>query len=91
MSPRAPGGHGAAREFCDLLLMASGRYAALLHGDTRHRWTRAEPWPCELHLPDLPEVPMPLGPVPPRALPPRAPLPWHRACANCWPPTCRCC
>ncbi len=29
-----PGGHGAAREFCDLLLMASGRYAALLLGDT---------------------------------------------------------
>jgi 3-deoxy-D-manno-octulosonate 8-phosphate phosphatase (KDO 8-P phosphatase) len=29
-----PGGHGAAREFCDLLLMASGRYAALLRGDT---------------------------------------------------------
>ena len=30
----APGGRGAAREFCDLLLMASGRYAALLqeHG-----------------------------------------------------------
>jgi 3-deoxy-D-manno-octulosonate 8-phosphate phosphatase (KDO 8-P phosphatase) len=26
----APGGHGAAREFCDLLLMASGRYAGLL-------------------------------------------------------------
>jgi len=26
------GGHGAAREFCDLLLMASGRYAALLAG-----------------------------------------------------------
>jgi 3-deoxy-D-manno-octulosonate 8-phosphate phosphatase (KDO 8-P phosphatase) len=26
-----PGGYGAAREFCDLLLMASGRYAALLH------------------------------------------------------------
>jgi 3-deoxy-D-manno-octulosonate 8-phosphate phosphatase (KDO 8-P phosphatase) len=25
-----PGGHGAAREFCDLMLMASGRYAALL-------------------------------------------------------------
>ncbi|MFT3818604.1 MAG: HAD hydrolase family protein [Rubrivivax sp.] len=25
-----PGGHGAAREFCDLLLMAAGRYAALL-------------------------------------------------------------
>ena len=24
------GGHGAAREFCDLLLMASGRYASLL-------------------------------------------------------------
>jgi 3-deoxy-D-manno-octulosonate 8-phosphate phosphatase (KDO 8-P phosphatase) len=28
----AVGGHGAAREFCDLLLMASGRYAALLRG-----------------------------------------------------------
>ncbi len=26
----AHGGHGAAREFCDLLLMASGRYAQLL-------------------------------------------------------------
>ena len=26
------GGHGAAREFCDLLLVASGRYAALLQG-----------------------------------------------------------
>jgi len=29
-----PGGHGAAREFCDLLLMACGRYAALLRADT---------------------------------------------------------
>ena len=29
---RAPGGHGAARECCDLLLMACGRYAGLLHG-----------------------------------------------------------
>lgn len=28
----APGGHGAARECCDLLLTASGRYAALLRG-----------------------------------------------------------
>lgn len=28
----AAGGHGAAREFCDLLLMAAGRYAALLQG-----------------------------------------------------------
>jgi 3-deoxy-D-manno-octulosonate 8-phosphate phosphatase (KDO 8-P phosphatase) len=28
----AVGGHGAAREFCDLLLMAAGQYAALLHG-----------------------------------------------------------
>jgi 3-deoxy-D-manno-octulosonate 8-phosphate phosphatase (KDO 8-P phosphatase) len=28
----ASGGHGAAREFCDLLLMAAGRYAALLQG-----------------------------------------------------------
>jgi 3-deoxy-D-manno-octulosonate 8-phosphate phosphatase (KDO 8-P phosphatase) len=27
---RARGGHGAAREFCDLLLVASGRYAGLL-------------------------------------------------------------
>ena len=26
------GGHGAAREFCDLLLMAAGRYAELLQG-----------------------------------------------------------
>jgi len=28
----AAGGHGAAREFCDLLLCAAGRYAELLHG-----------------------------------------------------------
>ncbi|MBA4174941.1 MAG: 3-deoxy-D-manno-octulosonate 8-phosphate phosphatase [Leptothrix sp. (in: Bacteria)] len=28
----AAGGHGAAREFCDLLLIAAGRYSALLHG-----------------------------------------------------------
>ena len=28
----AHGGHGAARECCDLLLMAAGRYAALLNG-----------------------------------------------------------
>ncbi len=28
----AGGGHGAARECCDLLLMAAGRYAALLDG-----------------------------------------------------------
>jgi 3-deoxy-D-manno-octulosonate 8-phosphate phosphatase (KDO 8-P phosphatase) len=27
---QAAGGHGAAREFCDLLLIAAGRYAALL-------------------------------------------------------------
>lgn len=27
-----PGGQGAARELCDLLLVASGRYAALLEG-----------------------------------------------------------
>jgi 3-deoxy-D-manno-octulosonate 8-phosphate phosphatase (KDO 8-P phosphatase) len=26
----ATGGHGAARELCDLLLVASGRYAGLL-------------------------------------------------------------
>ncbi len=31
----AEGGHGAAREFCDLLLMASGRYAALLAQQAR--------------------------------------------------------
>lgn len=30
-----PGGQGAAREFCDLLLVASGRYAALLEEYTR--------------------------------------------------------
>jgi 3-deoxy-D-manno-octulosonate 8-phosphate phosphatase (KDO 8-P phosphatase) len=29
------GGHGAAREFCDLLLMASGRYAGLLQSHLR--------------------------------------------------------
>jgi 3-deoxy-D-manno-octulosonate 8-phosphate phosphatase (KDO 8-P phosphatase) len=29
------GGQGAAREFCDLLLVASGRYAALLEGYAR--------------------------------------------------------
>lgn len=29
---RAAGGDGAAREFCDLLLMACGRYAGLLQG-----------------------------------------------------------
>lgn len=28
----AGGGHGAAREFCDVLLVASGRYAELLEG-----------------------------------------------------------
>lgn len=27
---QAPGGHGAAREFCDLLLMAGGHYAQML-------------------------------------------------------------
>jgi 3-deoxy-D-manno-octulosonate 8-phosphate phosphatase (KDO 8-P phosphatase) len=31
---QAAGGHGAAREFCDLLLVASGRYAGLLEGYT---------------------------------------------------------
>ena len=30
----APGGHGAAREFCDLLLMACGHYARLLREQT---------------------------------------------------------
>ena len=32
----------------------------------------------ELHLPDLPDVPIALGPAPQRGLPPRAPLPWHQ-------------
>lgn len=32
---RAAGGRGAAREFCDLLLMAAGRYAALLVQERR--------------------------------------------------------
>lgn len=31
----APGGAGAAREFCDLLLIASGRYAGLLAAHAR--------------------------------------------------------
>lgn len=31
----AQGGHGAAREFCDLLLLASGRYATLLQTQMR--------------------------------------------------------
>ena len=31
------GGHGAAREFCDLLLVASGRYAGLLQDDAQAR------------------------------------------------------
>ena len=30
---QARGGHGAARECCDLLLIAAGRYAALLRGE----------------------------------------------------------
>jgi 3-deoxy-D-manno-octulosonate 8-phosphate phosphatase (KDO 8-P phosphatase) len=30
----ASGGHGAARDFCDLLLVAAGRYAGLLAGHT---------------------------------------------------------
>ena len=29
---QAAGGHGAAREFCDVLLVATGRYAQLLEG-----------------------------------------------------------
>jgi 3-deoxy-D-manno-octulosonate 8-phosphate phosphatase (KDO 8-P phosphatase) len=29
---QAAAGHGAAREFCDLLLVASGKYAGLLEG-----------------------------------------------------------
>ena len=32
---RAQGGHGAVRELCDLLLVASGRYAGLLEEYTR--------------------------------------------------------
>lgn len=31
----ATGGQGAAREFCDLLLMAAGRYATLLQGQLK--------------------------------------------------------
>ena len=29
---QVPGGQGAVREFCDLLLMATGHYARLLEG-----------------------------------------------------------
>jgi len=32
----------------------------------------------ELHLPDLPDVPISLGPEPAPAATPRAPLPWHQ-------------
>ena len=32
---QACGGHGAVREFCDVLLVASGRYAGLLHHYTQ--------------------------------------------------------
>lgn len=32
---RAEGGHGAVRELCDLLMVASGRYASLLEDYTR--------------------------------------------------------
>lgn len=41
------GGHGAAREFCDLMLVASGRYADLLQGHltTLDSGTVAEPSP----------------------------------------------
>jgi len=36
------GGHGAARECCDLLLWATGRYEALLHGHLQTLDTTAE-------------------------------------------------
>jgi 3-deoxy-D-manno-octulosonate 8-phosphate phosphatase (KDO 8-P phosphatase) len=36
----ASGGHGAAREFCDLLLCANGRYADLLRGQLNSLDTR---------------------------------------------------
>ncbi|WP_428416086.1 KdsC family phosphatase [Methylibium sp.] len=42
----AAGGHGAAREFCDLMLVASGRYAELLQGHLTTldgSWTPAAP------------------------------------------------
>jgi 3-deoxy-D-manno-octulosonate 8-phosphate phosphatase (KDO 8-P phosphatase) len=52
---RAPAGHGAARECCDLLLMAAGHYERLLHShhDTldgggppgAERWAAPEPAP----------------------------------------------
>lgn len=32
----------------------------------------------ELHLPDLPDVPISLGPAPVRPMPPRPPQPWHQ-------------
>ena len=32
---QSPGGHGAAREFCDVLLVAGGRYAGLLQEYTQ--------------------------------------------------------
>ncbi len=33
-----PGGAGAARELCDLLLMANGRYASMLQGEGLQAW-----------------------------------------------------
>ena len=42
---RRAGGDGAAREFCDLLLMAAGRYAGLLQGHLRTLDARlSHPW-----------------------------------------------
>lgn len=40
-----PGGHGAGREFCDLLLTAAGRYADLLQGTLRTLDAHAAPSP----------------------------------------------
>ncbi len=72
----ATGGHGAAREFCDLLLVAAGRYAGLLAGARDDAGRRLSAMSVELHLPDLPEVPIALGPARGGAAP-RQRLRWH--------------
>ena len=64
----ASGGHGAAREFCDLLLMAARPLRRAAAGPPAHAGRglstrrRVAAMSVELHLPDLPEVPISLGP-----------------------------
>jgi 3-deoxy-D-manno-octulosonate 8-phosphate phosphatase (KDO 8-P phosphatase) len=75
---------------------ADGRAAAmpaLLQEPPAPRWTRAEAagMAVELHLPDLPEVPLSLGPARPTAARRGGASPGTCACATRCRPTCRCC